>query len=67
MSFLNRNAQPSSLQIYEDVMRDGANKTGDATSDAKREAAEQRPLKIRMREVIRQKHAERSAKALKPK
>lgn len=65
--FLNRNAQPSSLQIYEDVMRDGANKTGDATSDAKREAAEQRPLKIRMREVIRQKHAERSAKALKPK
>ena len=46
-------------------MRDGVNKSGDAASDAKREAAEQRPLKIRMREVIRKKHAERSAGAAK--
>jgi gamma-glutamylcysteine synthetase len=63
--FLNRNAQPSSLQIYEEVMRDGANNSSDAASDAQREAAEQRPLKIRMREVIRQKHGERSASAAK--
>jgi len=63
--FLNRNAQlPSSLQIYEEVMRDGADKSGDAKkaakSDAKREAAEQRPHKVLMRDAMRQKHAKRS-------
>ena len=63
--FLNRNAQPSSLQIYEEVMAGGANKSSDVASDAKREAAEQRPLKIRMREVIRKKHTERSASSAK--
>ena len=63
--FLNRNAQPSSLQIYEEVMRGVANKSGDAKSDAKREAAEQRPHKILLRDAIRQKHAERSARATK--
>ncbi len=63
--FLARNAQPSSFQIYEEVMRDGANKSGDAKSDAKREAAEQRPHKILVRYAIRQKHAERSASAAK--
>ncbi len=63
--FLNRNAQPSSLQIYEEVMRDGANKSSDVASDAKREAAEQRPHKILVRDAIRQKHAVRSASASK--
>ena len=63
--FLNRNAQPSSLQIYEEVMAGGADKSRDAASDAKREAAELRPLKIRMRDAIRQKHAGRSASAAK--
>ena len=63
--FLNRNAQPSSLQIYEEVMAGGADKSRDAASDAKREAAELRPLKIRMRDAIRQKHADRSASAAK--
>ncbi len=63
--FLNRNAQPSSLQIYEEVMAGGVNKSSDVPSDAKREAAEQRPLKIRMREVIRKKHTERSASSAK--
>ena len=63
--FLNRNARPSSLQIYEEVMCEGADRSSDATSDAKREAAEQRPLKIRMRNAIRQKHTERSASAAK--
>lgn len=67
--FLNRNAQPSSLQIYEEVMREAAGTSGDAKkdgkSDAKREAAEQRPHKILVRDAIRQKHAVRSAKATK--
>lgn len=63
--FLNRNAQPSSLQIYEEVMREGTNRPGDAKSDAEREAAEQRPHKILVRDAIRKKHAERSAGAAK--
>ena len=63
--FLNRNAQPSSLQIYEEVMRDAADKSVDSKSNAKREAAEQRPHKILVRDAIRQKHAERSASAAK--
>ena len=63
--FLNRNAQPSSLQIYEELMAGGADKSGDAKSGAKREAAEQRPHKILVRDAIRQKHAERSASAAK--
>lgn len=61
--FLARNAQPSSLQIYEEVMRDGAVKSRDAKKDLKREAAEQRPHKILVRDAIRQKHAKRSERA----
>ena len=57
--FLARNAQPSSLQIYEEVMGNGV----DETRDAKREAAEQRPHKILVRDAIRQKHAMRSGRA----
>jgi len=63
--FLNRNAQPSSLQIYEEVMAGGVDKSGDAKSDAKREAAEKRPHKMLVRDAIRQRHAERSASATK--
>jgi predicted DNA-binding protein len=63
--FLNRNAQPSSLQIYEEVMKGESDKSSDAASDAEREAAEQRPLKLRVRDAIRQKHAGRSARAIK--
>ena len=59
--FLTRNDQPTSLQIYEELMRDGL----DESRDAKREAAEQRPHKILVRDAIRQKHAERSARAIK--
>ena len=59
--FLNRNAQPSSFQIYEEVMREGV----DESRDAKREAAEQRPHKILVRDTIRQKYAVRSARATK--
>ena len=57
--FLARNAQPSSLQIYEEVMGNGV----DETRDAKREAAEQRLHKILIRDAIRQKHAMRSGRA----
>ena len=57
--FLARNAQPSSLQIYEEVMGNGV----DETRDAKRGAAEQRPHKILVRDAIRQKHAVRSERA----
>ena len=65
--FLTRHAQPSSLQIYEEVVASGADKGGDPKNDARREATEQRSHKILVRDAIRQKHAERSAKALKPK
>lgn len=64
--FLARNAQPTSFQIYQEVMAEAGNQgeqKGIAKSDAKREAAELRPLKIQAREAIRQKHAVRSARA----
>jgi hypothetical protein len=63
--FLNRNAQPSSVQIYEELMREAAGRRGDAMTDAQREAAEQRPHKILVRDAIRLKHAVRSARATK--
>ena len=63
--FLARNTQPSSLQIYEEVMREGADRSGVVKGDVKREAAEQRPHKILVRDAIRQKHAVRSARATK--
>jgi predicted transcriptional regulator len=64
--FLDRNAQPSSFQIYEAVMAAGAagaDTSGDAQQDAKREAVEKRPHKILLRDAVRQKHAMRSAGA----
>lgn len=61
--FLDRNAQPSSFQIYEAVMAAGADTRGDAQKDAKREAVDKRPHKILLRDAIRQKHAMRSAGA----
>ena len=63
--FLARNAQPSSFQIYEEAMREGADESNNAKHDAKRETAEQRPHKILVRDAIRQKHAGRSARATK--
>lgn len=63
--FLARNAQPSSFQIYEEVMREGVDESGDVNNDRKREAAEQRPHKILVRDAIRQKYAKRSASVAK--
>ncbi len=60
--FLARNAQPSSLQIYDEAMRGWA----DENIDAERAAAEQRPHKILVRDAIRQKYARRAARAVKP-
>lgn len=57
--FLARHAQPSSLQIYEEAMREAL----DSATDGKRESMEQRPLKRKAREAIRQKHAARSQRA----
>jgi hypothetical protein len=59
--FLARDAQPSSFQIYEDLMREEL----EDSRDAKRDTAEKRPLKILVRDSIREKHAERSARVTK--
>ena len=62
--FLARHAQPTSFQIYEDAMRDGAKANArNQRSDTRREAAEKRPEKIAVRDVIRRKHAARSGRA----
>lgn len=62
--FLARNAQPTSLQIYEDAMRVVPSPRDATKSDKKSEAAEQRSHKIQARTAIRRKHAERSERAL---
>lgn len=62
--FLAKHAQPTAFQIYEEVMQDAAK--ADAAhqhQDARHEAAEQRPVKRQVRQAIRRKHAERSARA----
>ena len=64
--FLARNAQPSSMQIYDEAMRGALNPGAQAAEDDKRrEAAESRPHKLQARAVIRQKHAARSARPIK--
>ena len=64
--FLARNAQPSSMQIYDEAMRGVHNPGAQAAEDDKRrEAAESRPHKLQARAVIRQKHAARSARPIK--
>ena len=59
--FLAKHTQPSSLQIFEDVMYDLQGGQG----DAKREASERRPHKLKLRAAIRRKHARRSESAAK--
>lgn len=63
--FLATHAEPSSLQIYEQAMRESTRaRAASAVDDATREAAEKRPHKLAVRETIRRKHALRSARAL---
>lgn len=57
--FLDRHAQPSALEIYEEVMQAAP----DAPKAAR--APEQRPHKLQVRDAIARKHAERSARATK--
>ena len=51
-----KHTPPSSLQIYEEVMREAEGRH----DDAKHEALEQRPLKLQVRKAIRRKHAKRA-------
>ena len=59
--FLARHAQPTSLQIFEEAMRDSRGGQG----DARREAAERRPHKLKLRAAIHRKHVRRSERAAK--
>jgi hypothetical protein len=61
--FLLRHAQPSSLEIYNEVMRDDP----DPERDGKREAAEQRPHKLEIRSAFRRKLATESTQLHEPK
>ena len=66
--FLARNAAPSSLQIYEDVMQGAKHARDDGTrsdlkADAASESPKQRPGKLAMRQTLRNKHDERSKRA----
>jgi hypothetical protein len=63
--FLVRHAEPSSQQIYAQVMQEAQGRSTDAKADLLRESLEQRPLKQQVRKAIRAKHAQRSARAAK--
>ena len=53
---------PSALQVYEEEMREAEG----PHDDARREALEQRPLKLQVRKAIRHKHAKRSERVSQP-
>ena len=57
-----KHAPPSSLQVYEEVMREAEGQH----DDAKHEALEQRPLKLQVRKAIRHKHAKRAERVSQP-
>lgn len=58
--FLAAHAHPTSLQIYEEAMRNA--QTG--KRDTERETVEQRPHKLQVRTAIARKHAQRSKAAV---
>lgn len=58
--FLATHAKPSAFEIYQDVMRQS-----DAASAPQGVAADPRPRKLTLKQALRRKHAERSARALK--
>lgn len=63
--YLARHAHPSSLQIYEEVMREPQSPDTRANeSTGKGGAAERRPRKLQVRAAIRKKHAQRSERAI---
>lgn len=51
-----KHAPPSSLQVYEEAMREAEG----PHDDAKHGALEQRPLKLQVRKAMRHKHAQRA-------
>lgn len=57
--FLARNAQPSAFEIYEEVMREAESDPPNAPP----RAPERRANKLKVRDAIARKHAERSARA----
>ncbi len=63
--FLVRHAEPSSQQIYAQVMQEEQGRSTDAKADLLIESLEKRPLKQQVRKTIRAKHAQRSARAAK--
>jgi hypothetical protein len=56
--FLARNAQPSSFDLYKEALQ-----SIDPGKDGLRLLAEQREGKLQLREAVRNKHAQRAAKA----
>ena len=57
-----KHTPPSSLQVYEEVMREAEG----PHDDAKHEALERRPRKLQVRKAIRRKHAERAERVSQP-
>ncbi|KQP11950.1 hypothetical protein ASF43_23690 [Pseudorhodoferax sp. Leaf267] len=57
--FLAKHAQPSALQIYDEVMQEAAA----SLESARARAPEQRSRKLQVRKAIARKHAERSERA----
>jgi len=62
--FLAAHAHPTSLQIYEEAMRNAQDGNRVTERDAERETAEQRPHKRQARTAIARKHAQRSKAAV---
>jgi hypothetical protein len=66
--FLAKHAQPTPQQIYDEAMsgmlaQSQESQATTAIQDAAFEAAESRPHKLQVRDALRRKHAERSARA----
>ncbi len=57
--YLNRHAQPSAFELYEEVMRESSRKTSDISADAA--AVDARPHKQTVRAAVRAKQARRVA------
>ncbi len=61
--FLARHAEPTSVQIYDEAMRQAGAQVGDTVDDPAAETLDARPLKQQVRLAIRKKHQERSQRA----
>lgn len=59
--FLARNDQPTAFDLYQEAMRHSS--AAKDAKDVRRASSEQREGKLQLREIVRRKHAERSARA----